>query len=321
MVAFVARRMLEGLLVVMASTFVVFMLVSLAADPFAQLRLVPGVNEEVIERTIQSKHLDRPVLVRYGYWLRDVVVDGFGTTLVGNQAIWPDLRRAIFTSLQLLVPAVVLTVVVGTIIGLNSARRPREAFDHGATALSFLGFSIPEFWLGLMLQTLVTSVFIATGVRIFYTTGLASVDPANIFLDRLQHVTMPILVLSIPGVAVFSRFTRAAALRIIDAPFIRAAMARGLGTHRVLYRHVLRASAGPLAALVALDLGRIFGGAIVVETVFGIDGMGRYFINALTGHDSYSVMAWLMITAPAVVVANLVADILHAYTDPRIRHE
>ena len=157
------------------------------------------------------------------------------------------------------------------------------------------------------------------------TTGLpqrlTTPDPENFLLDRAQHLALPIIVLAVASIAQYSRYMRAAMLEVINSDYVRTARAKGLNERRVTMKHALRNALIPLVTLVALDFGTILGGAVVTETVFSLDGMGLYFINALFTNDPYPVMAWLMVVATMIIVFNLIADIAYGLLDPRVRYD
>jgi peptide/nickel transport system permease protein len=209
-------------------------------------------------------------------------------------------------------------------IGIYSAIRQYSPFDYAATALSFLGFAMPVFWLALMLQIAFTNLFLATGVRIFYTSGLSSVDPGtglHWVLDRAQHLAIPVMCLAVLQIAVYSRYMRASLLEVVNSDYVRTARAKGLTETKVTLRHAVRNALIPVVTLSALSFGTLIGGAVITESIFQLDGMGNYFIENLFNQDVYPIMAWLMITATMIIVFNLIADILYGYLDPRVRYD
>jgi peptide/nickel transport system permease protein len=264
------------------------------------------------------------VILRYGYWVRDAVTDKFGTTIFGDRPIWDDLKRVLPNTLQLLLAAEIFSVLFAIIIGVYSAIRQYSVFDYLATSFSFLGLAVPVFWLALILQVVVTNIFLKWDIRIFYTAQLSSIDPGHgfhFFVDRVQHLVLPVTTLVVVNVAGYSRYMRASMLEVINSDYVRTARAKGLTERRTIMKHAFRNALIPLTTLVALDLGLLFGGAIITETIFALDGMGLYFIHALDDGDPYPLMAWLMITAVMIVIGNLVADIVYGFLDPRIRYE
>jgi peptide/nickel transport system permease protein len=323
MLTFVVRRILYSVPVLFASTILIFVSVQAIGDPLAELKLNPLLSKQTIHLIRQRKHLDDPIPVQYAYWLKDAVTNRFGTPLLqpGNR-IWDDLRRVIPHTLQLVLLAEAFAFVLGVGIGVYSALRQYSVFDYSATTLSFLGFAMPVFWLALMLQILFTNVFLKWHVRIFYTSGLSSEDPGtgiHFVIDRLQHLAIPAMTLMLLSIAQYSRFMRASMLEVINSDYVRTARAKGLAERRVTLRHALRNALIPVVTISALNFGALIGGAVVTESIFQLDGMGPYFINALQARDASVVMAWLVITATSVILFNLIADIAYAYIDPRIR--
>jgi peptide/nickel transport system permease protein len=322
MLTYVIRRVLYGVPVIALSSFLIFVFVSTTTDPLETVRLNPRASRASVDLVVKEHHLDRPVVVRYGYWVRDVFTKSFGTTILTNRPILPDIKRVLGNTVQLVLAAELLTLFLAVCIGVYSALRQYSVFDYSATTLTFLGLAIPTFWLGLMFQIVFTNVFLRWHVRIFYTASLSSIDPGqgfHFFVDRVQHLVLPVLTLALVNIAGYSRFMRASMLEVINADYVRTARAKGLVERSVVIRHALRNALIPLLTLVAIDFGTLLGGAVVTETIFGLDGMGLYFINAINSGETYSIMAWLLIVATMVVVFNLVGDILLGVIDPRIR--
>lgn len=313
MVTYILRRLLYGSMVVFVST---------TTDPLETANLNPRISRTTLEKVTRDNHLDQPVIVRYGYWVRTVVRGGFGNTIVTERPIWPDIKRVFGHTLQLVIAAELLALLLATALGVYSAVRQYSPFDYSATTLSFLGLAIPTFWLGLILQIIFINIFLKWHVRIFYTASLSSVDPGHgvqFFLDRVQHLVLPVVTLATVQVATYSRFMRASMLEVVNADYVRTARAKGLTERIVILRHALRNALIPLVTLSAITFGGLLGGAVITETIFGLDGMGLFFINALNGGETYSIMAWMLIVATMVVIFNIIADIALGFLDPRIR--
>jgi ABC-type dipeptide/oligopeptide/nickel transport system permease component len=324
LLTYILRRFLYSIPVLVAASFLIFAFTVTTADPLSELKQVRNVNQNAIALITKEKHLDKPVIVRYGYWVRDAVTNKFGTTIFGDRPIWNDLKRVIPNTLQLLLAAEIFSVLFAVIIGVYSAIRQYSVFDYLATSFSFLGLAVPVFWLALILQVVFTNIFLKWDIRIFYTAQLSSVDPGHgfhFFVDRVQHLVLPVTTLVVVNVAGYSRYMRASMLEVINSDYVRTARAKGLTERRTIMKHAFRNALIPLTTLVALDLGLLFGGAVITETIFALDGMGLYFIHALDDGDPYPLMAWLMITAVMIVIGNLVADIAYGFLDPRIRYE
>lgn len=321
MVTYVIRRLLYLFPVLAATSLIVFTFVSVSGDPLGQVRQIPRVSQQTIDNIIEKNHLDKPLLVQYGYWVKEAVTSKFGNTLLSDEPIWPDLKRVLGNTLQLIILAEILAVTIAIGIGVVSAVKQYSIFDYGSTTLSFIGFSTPVFWFALILQIIFTNIYLNYGYRIFYTAQLSSHNPENFWLDRLQHLALPVITLTVLGVAQFSRYMRASMLEVINSDYVRTARAKGLLERNVIMKHAFRNALIPLVTVVALDFGGLFGGAFATETVFALDGMGLYFLRALSARDVYPLMAWLMVASLIVVIFNLIADLIYGWLDPRIRYD
>lgn len=324
MLSYIIRRLLYSVAVLIAASMLVFFFVTVSGDPLAPLYTTPNVSRQSIDAIADRKHINDPIPVRYWYWVKDATTDNFGTTLLDNRPILPDLWRVMKNTLQLVIVAELLAILIAIGIGVYSALRQYSVFDYSATTVSFLGLSTPVFWLGLMVQVLIVYGYQWTGHRVFPIANLSDVDPGkgiDFAIDRAHHLMMPILVLMVASVATYSRYMRASMLEVVNSDYVRTARAKGLPERTVIMKHAFRNALIPIVTLVALDFGNIMAGAVVTETVFSLDGMGLYFINALFSNDPYPIMAWLMIVATMIVVFNLVADIAYGLLDPRVRYD
>lgn len=324
MLAYVTRRVLYSIPVLVVASVIVFFGVSSVGDPLGDLKRQPRFSQQTLQNIIERNHLDEPLIVQYGHWAADAVTDSFGTTIVGDRPIWPDLRRAFKNTLQLVIAAEAIALTLAVLLGVLSARYQYSFFDYTTTTVSFLGFSVPIFWFALILQVIFTNLYNATDVRIFYTAGLSSVNPGTGFtwlVDRIQHLALPIIALSYVSVAQYSRYMRSSMLEVLHEDYIRTARAKGLKESKVTMKHALRNALIPVVTVAALNLGTVFGGVIITETVFSLDGMGLYFIEALGAREINALMAWLMLTSVLIIAFNLVADIIYGWLDPRIRYD
>ena len=324
MLQYVIRRFLYSIVVLVAASFLVFFFVTASGDPLAGLRITPNVSKETVKNIEERKHLNENVFVRYGYWVRDATTNQFGSTLLTNEPILPDLWRVMRNTLQLVIVAELLAIFIAVGIGVYSALRQYSAFDYSATTFSFLGLAMPVFWIALMLQVLVVQIQGWTGTKLFPIASLNDVDPGSgisFVIDRAHHLALPVLVLMIASIATYSRYMRASMLEVVNSDYVRTARAKGLAESRVTMKHAFRNALIPLVTLVALNFGALLGGAVVTETVFSLDGMGLYYISALLTNDPYPIMAWLMVVAVMIIVFNLVADIAYGLLDPRVRYD
>ena len=321
MLTYIVRRILYSIPVLIISTFLSFTFVSLAGNPTLALKANPRFSQHTVDLIAARYHLNDPIPVRYAYWVKDVFTHKLGNSLSTLQPIWPDIERTMSHTLQFIVIAEVLALILGVAVGVYSAIRQYSVFDYSFTTISFLGFAMPTFWLALLLQILFVDVYLKWNVRIFYTSGLNNPHQGAWSIDRLQHLGLPILTLMIISFAGYSRYMRASMLDVINTDYVRTARAKGLPENKVIMRHVFRNALIPIVTIAALNFGGLLGGAIVTESVFGLDGMGYYFIQKLGQLDIYAVMAYLVVTSTIIIFFNLIADILYGYLDPRIRYD
>ncbi len=322
MLTYIVRRVLYSIPVLILSSFLSFIFVSYAGNPLAALVQNPRIPKATIHHMIIQLHLNKPVLIRYFYWLHDLVVHKLGTSTLTLEPIWPNMERVMGHTLQFIVISEALAILLGIAVGIYSAIRQYSGFDYMFTSVSFLGFAMPTFWLALLLQTLFTDIYNKWNIRIFYTSGLNSLPTGAAWSwDRLQHLALPIATLCIISFALYSRYMRASMLDVINSDYVRTARAKGVPEWKVIMRHVFRNALIPIVTVAALNFGGLLGGAIITESVFSLDGMGYYFIQSLQNLDLYAVMAYLVVTSVLIILFNLIADILYGFLDPRIRYD
>lgn len=324
--AYLLRRIAAGIVILFIASFLLFVLVSLSGDPLAQLKANPHVSPATIAAARHALHLDEPIPERYLTWLTGVLHGDLGESTTG-QPVGAELLPRLGVTLKYVIPAIVLSVIIGVLVGVLSAVKQYRPVDHVSTALAYLGYSTPTFVVALLLKNFF-AVYInqAAGTTVLYTVGENQPGISgswNMFVDSVEHTILPVITLAVISVAVWSRYQRAATLDVLNADYIRLARAKGLSRRRVLLVHALRNALIPLTTIVALDFATLLGGAIITETVFSWEGMGRYLLEGLTGPvspDVNVVVGWLMIAATAFIVFNIMADMLYAVLDPKIRY-
>lgn len=322
MLCYAIRRLAVSVPVLILSSLVIFCAISAAGDPLAQLKQDPRISDSTIQSIADDKRLEDPLLIRYLAWAKSVAADGFGTPLLSpDQSIWSDLGRVIPNTLQVAITAELIALLIGGVVGMYGATRRYSLLDHMTTTLSFIAFATPTFVVALGLQTIFVELYRSTGLRIVYTSGLSTpgVDAGiHHIVDRIQHLALPVIALSVVGVAQYGRYMRSAMLEELGANYVRTAYAKGLDEDGVVVGHVLRNAIRPVVTQAGLNFGVLIGGSIIVESIFQIDGMGAYLIQALLQQDVYPVMAVLLVIAATVVVFNLIADLIYVRLDPRI---
>ena len=325
--AYLLRRVAAGILVLLVLSFGMFILVALSGDPLATLRANPSTSPATLKAAAVQLHLNQPLIERYWGWLDGLLLHGtFGSSYTG-QPVGAQLAQRLAVTAKLVIPAVILSVLVGVVVGVISAVRQYKPVDHISTGLAYLFFSTPVFVLGLLLKDfLAVDLNRAAGHTVLYTVGESTPGingTWNVLVNEVQHAVLPVLTLTLITYATWSRFQRAAMLDVLNADYIRLARAKGLSPRRVLFVHALRNALVPVVTIVAIDFAALVGGAVVTEVVFSWYGMGQYLLNGLTGVESpdvYVVQGWLVVAGAAVIVFNILADVMYGLLDPRVRY-
>jgi peptide/nickel transport system permease protein len=322
LLAYIVRKTFFSIIVLFFSSIVIFGLIALGPDPLTELKLNPRVTHADIQRITHEYGLDQPVPVQYGIWMKDILLHGdFGTSFKQNASVNSIIVLRIWPTVLLMGTSLIVTVLIAIPFGIYSAINKYSALDNAGTFLSFVGYSMPTFWLGLILQ-LVLGVYLTAwaGREIFYISGMTSPQGGG-FVDLLQHLTLPVITLSVISVAEFSRFQRSAMLDVLASDYLRTARAKGLSQRVVYLKHALRNALLPTVTLVALSVGLIFGGAVITETVFSWPGLGFLLADSLYKGDYNVARALLLIGAALVIFFNLVADVAYSFIDPRVRYD
>jgi peptide/nickel transport system permease protein len=318
--AFVVRRLISAVVVVLLATIVVFALVSARGSPLDQYLHRPGIDPQTLDNLKHEYHLDEPWIVQYGDWLRDFVRGDWHDSFRTQQPVADMVGKAAWNSFLLVGTALLFSVVLALFIGVISAVRQYSFFDHAATSFSYFGFSMPDFFFALLLQLFVVAVLHEQlGIDVLYVQGKYSVGQQGDIVNLIEHMVLPVAVLMLTSVAAWSRYQRDSMLEVLHTDYVRTARAKGVPRRQVIRRHALRNALIPFVTVVAIDAGVLLGGVVVIERVFDWPGLGLLFFDALTAHDYPVVLAWMAVTTAFVVVANLVADILYAALDPRVR--
>ncbi|MDP9454345.1 MAG: diguanylate cyclase [Actinobacteria bacterium] len=322
MISYVIRKVLFSLVVLVFASIFIFGLVSLAGDPLVELKQNPRIRAEDIQRISAIYGLDRSYPEQYLFWIKGVLQGDLGTSFKQNAPVNEIIGQRIFPTVLLMGTSILITMIFAIPFGIYSAIRKYSWLDNLGTFFAFLGFSMPIFWLALILQ-LVFGVYLTewAGTRVFYTSGISDTNSGGGLVDLIKHLTLPALSLAIIQSAVYSRFQRSAMLDVLSSDYLRTARAKGLSRRTVYLKHALRNALIPTVTLLALYMGTILGGAIITETVFAWPGLGFLFADALFKGDFNVARGILLLIAVLVVFFNLVADLVYAFVDPRISYD
>jgi peptide/nickel transport system permease protein len=343
MTRYIIRRILQAIPLLFIISLILFVLMRSAGDPIATMGGRRATRPEDRERLARLLGLDKPIYVQYLYWLigndwtkidedgdgipeapgdrRGVLRGEFGNSLVSRgkpvlDIIWERLPN----TLILMIPAEVIVILVSLAIGIYSALRQYSVMDHVVTALSFVGYSMPIFFIALMSMYIFAVNFKRWGLPYLPTVGMFDPQVGKTPGQVVLHMILPIFSMTLITAAGYSRYVRSQMLEVIGEDYIRTARAKGLPRRMVITGHALKNAALPLVTIVGLDVPLLLGGAIVTETIFAWPGMGRLFIDHISRADTPVVMGILMLISVAVIASQLLTDILYAWLDPRIRY-
>ena len=330
MTRYVVRRLLQAIPLLLGIVTLVFIIIHLApGDPTARYAQ-PGVSPEVLDQLRRNWGLDQPIYIQYLSWLRSFFTGDLGVSLAQNRPITAILAERIPNTLILSGVALLLIFAIGIAVGIVQAVRQYSTLDTTLTLATLFIYSMPGFWLGLMLILVLAyklhQVDWWPDALTFPASGMTSIDYDLLGFwaklgDRLRHLVLPSIALGVASAASIARYMRSSMLDVIRQDYIRTARAKGLPERRVILKHALKNALLPIISLFGLYLPFLFSGAVLVEHVFAWPGMGSTIVDAIYQRDYPLVMATTFVFAAFVVIANLIADVLYAVADPRVRYD
>ncbi len=319
MIRFLIRRLLTGLIVIWLISVIVFGIFFIAPANVAQLLLgkFAAQNQQLVHTVTAQLGLDKPIQVQYWHFIVRLFHGDLGFSYYSHEPVTTLIARALPVTASLAIGAAIIWVVLGVLIGVLSATRPRTLLDRAATLFALTGLSFPTFVLGLLLLYFLFFQLHLAGINMFPGSGYVPLtqDPAGWF----SHLILPWITLAVASMAVYVRLTRGQMLEVFGEDYIRTARAKGLSDARVTFRHALRAALVPIVTQFGIDVAVLLGGAIVTEQVFGLNGLGRMSVQAVVNQDEPVIIAVVLLAAVFVVIANIVVDLLYAVLDPRVR--
>lgn len=327
MLSYIGRRLLGAVPLLIGIATLIFFVLNLApGDPAARF-FNPNIPPEVVDQLRRNLGLDQPIHIRYVRWLTAFVQGDFGYSFAQSRPVSEVVMEVLPNTLILAGTAMVLVFLLGVAAGVLQAVRQHSWVDRTLSVAALFFYSMPSFWLGLMLMLLFSLKAHEWGLPFSLpATGMTSVDydfmsPGEKVADRLSHLVLPALTLTLVLAAGVARYTRGQMLEVIRQDYMRTARAKGLPARTVVLKHGLRNSLIPVITLLGLYVPLLFSGTVFVETIFSWPGMGRVIVDAILQRDYPVVMATSFLFAAMVVVGNLIADVLYAVADPRIRYD
>lgn len=310
---YLIRRLLQSLLVLFLISLVSFGLIHAAPGGPTTIYVKPNQSPEIAKVQLHNMGLDQPLHIQYWKWVTKMVQGDFGTTFKAGRPVgdvmWPSLKN----TLILMTTAWLLQLLIAIPWGIYNSTRQYGLSDNIAAIIGYAGMAMPVFWFGILMQEFFAvklNLFPLSDMHKFGQTGLA---------DLAYHMVLPVTVLVIIGLAGYTRYSRASMLEVLGQDYVRTARAKGVSETKVVFKHALRNALIPIVTILGLDLPIIVAGAALTETVFNWPGMGQLFVQMAFAREYSVIMAVTMITAVVVILGNLIADILYAVVDPRVR--
>lgn len=312
---FLIRRVLQAIPLLLVISIALFGLLHLIPGGPEQVAFNPRMSPQARHQMVIDLGLDKPLPVQYVRWLWGTIRLDFGSTFTDGQPVIQVIGDRLPATLELLGLAFLFALLIAIPIGIVASVKQYSLIDYFFTVVSYLGISMPVFWLAEMLI-----LFFAIQNNWFPTGSMQTDGQPGSLGDSVHHLVLPVVVLSFAFIAGWSRYLRSSMLEVLHQDYLRTARAKGLARLKVILKHAFRNALIPLVTVVALDFGTIFGGAVITETIFSWPGLGRLFFDSLEARDYPVLMAMMVLSAFAVVCCNLIADVIYGLLDPRIRY-
>ena len=319
MSVFIIRRLLQSSMVIVAMSLIVFFGVNVIGNP-VDILINPEFDQEEMERAIKALGLDLPLWQQYLVFVKNALQGDFGKSFVFGESALKLIIQRVPATLELAFTALIMSIIIGIPLGLFAGLKPDSPVSKTIMGGSILGFSLPTFWVGIMMIMIfavMLGVLPATGRG--QTVTIMGLEISFLTWDGLKHLLMPAINLALLKISLVIRLTRAGTREVVQQDYIKFARAKGLSTRRVILVHVLKNILIPVVTVVGLELGNLIAFSVVTETVFAWPGMGKLIIDSIQLLDRPIIVAYLMIIVFMFVTINLVVDIFYSVLDPRVR--
>ncbi len=319
---YILRRALMTIPILLGVTLLTYIIINASGDPLQAFEFNPRTSPETLEAIRENLGLNQPWYIRYFVWLGNVLQGDLGNSMINYRPVLDSILQAMPYTIFLSFSAIFLSLIIAIPIGIFSALRRNGIVDRVFAIFSTAAFAMPIFWLSLLLVILFSAKFREWGLPYLPTSGVTSNrgEGAGSLQDRAVHLVLPLVALTLPSIAAWSRYIRSSMLEEMNQDFVRTARAKGLKSNVVVYSHALRNALLPLITLVGLTIPDIFAGSLIVEQVFAYQGMGRLVTDALFDKDYTVIMGTTLMYAVLIILGNLIADVALAVADPRIRY-
>jgi peptide/nickel transport system permease protein len=316
-VGYLIRRLLTGIIVVWLVATITFFLF-FARPVYTVARQISGkaATPQVIQEAINNLGLNQPIMTQYWHFLNNLVHGNLGYSYYTKESVDMILKQDLPPTISLVIGGTILWLIVGLSVGIISATRARSVFDRVSSVGVLIGLSMPAFVIGELLIGYVFEPLYSHGFH-FFNTGYAGITSG--ISPFLGHMILPWITLATIQAAVYTRLSRGQLLETLGEDYIRTARSKGLSERRVIFRHGVRAALTPVLSQLGVDMGQLLGGVVVVETVFGLGGIGQLSVEAVDQDNLPVIIGFVIISSIFVVIANIVVDLLYAALDPRVR--
>lgn len=321
MTTYIVRRLIIFIPLLLAMTFVAFMVIQLApGNYFDTLRMNPQISEETIKKYESQYHLDKPAIIQYGYWLKNLLRLDLGYSFSLNSPVQEVIKGRLFNTFILSFTAMLFTWLIAIPVGIFCAVHQNKISDRFFSALSFIGLSIPNFFFAMLLLYLasLTGLLPLGGMR---SANYEDLSQLGRFWDLVKHLIIPTVVIGTGSLAGLQRLMRGNMLEVLRAQYITTARAKGLPERRVIYIHALRNAVNPMITIFGYSLSGLLSGAALTEIIIGWPGLGTVMLQAVRSQDLFLVMGSMLMGGVMLICGNLVADVLLAWSDPRIQYK
>ena len=316
MTKYLIQRVTESILVLIAMSFLIYGIMALMpGDPIdVMVQSDPNLTTSDAERLKALYGLDKPLLERYKNWLSSALTGDFGYSRIHNRPTLEILVPRLINTTWLMAASLFLSLILAIPLGIYSALHPYSRSDYFINLLALGGISIPVFWLALMLI-----ILFSVSLGWLPAGGMGSTGDGGL-TDRISHMILPVVTLSIASIGSLTRYVRSAMMEVLRNEYIRTARAKGLSRYKIVYKHALRNAMIPVVTVLALSFGTLFSGALITETMFSYLGMGKLIYDSIIGNDYNLALVSLLFATGLVLTGNLLADLAYAWLDPRISY-
>lgn len=315
MVKFIFKKIIYAMPTIVIVSILSFMIIYASPGDPVNMYIKPEMSQVDIRNLKVELGLDGNVLDQYIGWLKNILKGDLGNSLINHRSVSDQIIEKILPTISLMVISLILSLCVSIPLGLISGLNKNKFIDKFISIISYIGISIPGFWLGIMLISL-----FSLELGMLPSSGMRSLG-VDSSLDLIKHFIMPVIVLSIGNIAVFTRYIRINAINQLEEEYVVTARAKGASEYRILFKHILKNCLIPIITIVGMNLSNLVTGSFIIESVFGWPGMGTLGMNAINSRDYPMIMGFTMLACIVLIIGNLIADVLYIFADPRIKGE